>query len=142
LLPFCSKHLAHKKWPFYNELISMIRKKNQNIGIIVAPGPGEITEASKLDAQVILDGDKPTNFFQLSKILSDSLFVVSNDTGPAHIAAHLGCRGLGLFGSHTSYKKVSIKTDNFDAIESKNLANITVEQVFDKIQLQLQLEDI
>ena len=142
LLPFCSKHLAHKKWPFYNELISMIRKKNQNIGIVVAPGPGEIAEASKLDAQVILDGDRPTNFFQLSKILSDSLFVVSNDTGPAHIAAHLGCRGLGLFGSHTSYKKVSIKTDNFDAIESKNLANITVEQVFDKIQLQLQLEDI
>ena len=120
----------------------MIRKKNQNIEIVVIPGPGEITEASKFDAQVILDGKKPTNFFQLSKILSDSIFVVSNDTGPAHIAAHLGCRGLGLFGSHTSHKKVSIKTDNFDVIESKKLANITVKQVFDKIQLQLQLEDI
>jgi len=142
LLPFCSKHLPHKKWPFYNELIRMIRKKNKNIEIVIAPGPGEVVEASSFDAKVILDGNQPTNFFQLSKILSESLFVVSNDTGPAHIAAHLGCSGLALFGSHTSSHKVSIKTDHFDVIESKNLSDITVSQVFNEIQLHLQLEDI
>lgn len=142
LLPFCSKHLPHKKWPFYNELISMIRKENKNIEIVIVPGPGEVVEASSFDAQIILDGNKSTNFFQLAKILSESLFVVSNDTGPAHIAAHLGCSGLVLFGSHTSYRKVSIKTDHFDVIESKDLTDITVNQVFNKIQLHLQLEDI
>ena len=142
LLPFCSKHLPHKKWPFYNELISMIRKENKNIEIVIVPGPGEVVEASSFDAQIILDGNKSTNFFQLAKILSESLFVVSNDTGPAHIAAHLGCSGLALFGSHTSSRKVSIKTDHFDVIESKDLTDITVNQVFNKIQLHLQLEDI
>ena len=142
LLPFCSKHLPHKKWPFYNELISMIRKENKNIEIVIIPGPGEVVEASSFDAQIILDGNKSTNFFQLAKILSESLFVVSNDTGPAHIAAHLGCSGLALFGSHTSSRKVSIKTDHFDVIESKDLIDITVNEVFSKIQLHLQLEDI
>ena len=142
LLPFCSKHLPHKKWPFYNELISMIRKENKNIEIVIVPGPGEVVEASSFDAQIILDGNQSTNFFQLAKILSESLFVVSNDTGPAHIAAHLGCSGLALFGSHTSSHKVSIKTDHFDVIESKDLTDITVNQVFNKIQLHLQLEDI
>ena len=142
LLPFCSKHLPHKKWPFYNELISMIRKENKNIEIVIVPGPGEVVEASSFDAQIILDGNQSTNFFQLAKILSESLFVVSNDTGPAHIAAHLGCSGLALFGSHTSSRKVSIKTDHFDVIESKDLTDITVNQVFNKIQLHLQLEDI
>ena len=142
LLPFCSKHLPHKKWPFYNELISLIRKENKNIEIVIVPGPGEVVEANKFDAQVILDGNQPTNFFQLAKILSESLFVVSNDTGPAHIAAHLGCSGLALFGSHTSSRKVSIKTDHFDVIESKDLIDITVNEVFSKIQLHLQLEDI
>ena len=142
LLPFCSKHLPHKKWPFYNELISLIRKENKNIEIVIVPGPGEVVEANKFDAQVILDGNQPTNFFQLAKILSESLFVVSNDTGPAHIAAHLGCSGLALFGSHTSSRKVSIKTNYFDVIESKDLNDITVNQVFNKIQLHLQLEDI
>ena len=142
LLPFCSKHLPHKKWPFYNELISMIRKENKNIEIVIVPGPGEVFEASSFDAQIILDGNQSTNFFQLAKILSESLFVVSNDTGPAHIAAHLGCSGLALFGSHTSSRKVSIKTDYFDVIESEDLTDITVNQVFNKIQLHLQLEDI
>ena len=142
LLPFCSKHLPHKKWPFYNELISLIRKENKNIEIVIVPGPGEVVEANKFDAQVILDGNQPTNFFQLAKILSESLFVVSNDTGPAHIAAHLGCSGLALFGSHTSSRKVSIKTDHFNVIESKDLIDITVNEVFSKIQLHLQLEDI
>jgi ADP-heptose:LPS heptosyltransferase len=142
LLPFCSKHLPHKKWPFYNELISLIRKENKNIEIVIVPGPGEVVEANKFDAQVILDGNQPTNFFQLAKILSESLFVVSNDTGPAHIAAHLGCSGLALFGSHTSSRKVSIKTNYFDVIESKDLNDISVNQVFNKIQLHLQLEDI
>ena len=142
LLPFCSKHLPHKKWPFYDELISMIRKENKNIEIVIVPGTGEVVEASSFDAQIILDGNKSTNFFQLAKILSESLFVVSNDTGPAHIAAHLGCSGLALFGSHTSSRKVSIKTDHFDVIESKDLTDITVNQVFNKIQLHLQLEDI
>ena len=142
LLPFCSKHLPHKKWPFYNELISMIRKENKNIEIVIVPGPGEIGEASSFDARIILDGNQPTNFFQLAKILSESLFVISNDTGPAHIAAHLGCSGLALFVSHTSSRKVSIKTDYFDVIESEDLIDITVNQVFNKIQLHLQLEDI
>jgi ADP-heptose:LPS heptosyltransferase len=142
LLPFCSKHLPHKKWPFYNELISMIRKENKNIEIVIVPGPGEVFEASSFDAQIILDQNQPTNFFQLAKILSESLFVVSNDTGPAHIAAHLGCSGLALFGSHTSSRKVSIKTNYFDVIESKDLNDISVNQVFNKIQLHLQLEDI
>ena len=72
----------------------------------------------------------------------DSNFVVANDTGPAHIAAHLGCNGLALFGSHTSHKKVSIKTDKFDVLESNDLSDISVAQVYDKIKLHLEHEDI
>lgn len=142
LLPFCSKHLVHKKWPFYKELIELIRRKNKNIEIVIVPGPNELVEASSFDAHIILNGNKATNFFQLSKILYDSIFVVANDTGPAHIAAHLGCNGLALFGPHTSFKKVSIKTDKFDVLESDDLSNISANEVYDKIQLHLSLEDI
>ncbi len=142
ILPFCSKHLSHKKWPFYGDLIKLLRNKYKNVQIVTVPGPDEITDAFKLDADVILNGKQATNFFQLSKILSNSLYVVANDTGPAHIAAHLGCSGLALFGSHTSSRKVSIRTDHFDVIESEDLSDITVNQVFNKIQLHLPLEDI
>jgi len=30
LFPFCSAHLSHKKWPYYNELIDLINNKFQN----------------------------------------------------------------------------------------------------------------
>jgi ADP-heptose:LPS heptosyltransferase len=49
LFPFCSPHLTSKKWPYYNELINMINEKSKNeIKIVIAPGPDEIKESSKL----------------------------------------------------------------------------------------------
>jgi len=39
LFPFCSPNLSHKKWPYYNELIDMIKKEHQSLEIVIAPGP-------------------------------------------------------------------------------------------------------
>ena len=62
---------------------------------------------------------------------------MSNDTGPAHIASHLDKKGLVLFGSHTSAKKVSIENYNFKAISVKNLAELEVETVIEEIKSKL-----
>ena len=78
---------------------------------------------------MILNNDKPTSIGQLAKVIKQSSFVIANDTGPAHIAAHLGCNGVALFGHHTSAKKVSIETEKFEVIESNSLNEITPEQV-------------
>ena len=85
---------------------------------------------------MILNNDKPTNINQLSKIIKQASFVVANDTGPAHIAAHLNVKGLALFGSHTSAKKVSIETNNFKVIEKENLEKLTPLEVLDTITRQ------
>ena len=51
LFPFCSTHLTHKKWPYYNELIDLIKNKFQNqFKIIIAPGPSEITNVNAINA--------------------------------------------------------------------------------------------
>ena len=42
-------------------------------------------------------------------LISRAKFIVANDTGPAHIASHLDKKGIALFGSHTTAKKVSIE---------------------------------
>ena len=132
--PFSSNKLPHKRWPHYAELIHMIKTKFPELDVVVAPGPGEIEEANKLNAKVILDGAKPTNFSQLAKIIEGAKLVIANDTGPAHMAAHLGCKGVVLFGTHTTPKKVSIETDSFKAIVSDNLSNLSAETVFQKIE--------
>ena len=124
LFPFCSPHLTSKKWPYYNELINMINEKLENkFKVVIAPGPGEIKEASTINALCVLDNGKALDISQLAALIKDSLFVVANDTGPAHMTAHLGSKGIALFGSHTTPFKVSIERENFKAIQAPDLSN-------------------
>ena len=134
LFPFCSPHLTSKKWPYYNDLISMINEKFQNkFKVVVAPGPDEIKDAKNINALCVLDNDKALNISQLSGLVKDSSFVVANDTGPAHITAHLGSKGIALFGSHTTPFKVSIERDNFKAIQAPELSKLSAKKVFEKL---------
>ena len=136
LFPFCSPHLAQKKWPYYNELIEKIKNKyNDQYKIVVAPGPDEINESKDINALCILDNGKALDISQLSSLIKDSEFVIANDTGPAHMAAHLGAKGLTLFGSHTTAYKVSIERENFKAIQVNDLAKLSTDKVLEKIIL-------
>ena len=134
LFPFCSPHLTSKKWPYYNELIEKIKERYQEqYKIIVAPGPNEIKDAAKINALCILDNGKALDILQLSSIIKNSSFVVANDTGPAHMAAHLDSKGLCLFGSHKSALLQSIERDNFKPIQVSDLAKLSSENVFEKL---------
>ena len=136
LFPFCSPHLTLKKWPYFNNLINLIKAKYKDqFKIITAPGPKEINEADQYDAIKILDNGKAVSISQLSSLIKKSSFVVANDTGPAHMTAHLNAKGLTLFGSHTTAKKVSIERDNFKAIQVSDLNKLSAEKVFEKITL-------
>ena len=138
LFPFCSPLLVLKKWPHYNELIEKIKERYQDeYKIIVAPGPDEIKEAEKINALCILDNGKSLDISQLSSIIKESSFVVANDTGPAHMAAHLNAKGIVLFGSHTTAFKVSIERENFKAIQVADLKNLSSEKVFEKLSSSL-----
>ena len=135
LFPFCSPHLTQKKWPYYNELIDLIKiNLNNTYKIIVAPGPNEIEQAKQINADCILDNGKPINISQLSSLIKESSFVVANDTGPAHMAAHLNAKGISLFGPHTTAFKVSIERENFKAIQVNDLSKLSPEKVFERLQ--------
>jgi len=134
LFPFCSAHLHIKKWPYYNKLIDLIKiRYNDKYKIVVAPGPSEIKDTKDINAMSLLDGEKILDISQLSSLIKGSSFVVANDTGPAHIAAHLGVKGITLFGKHTTAFKVSIVRENFKAIQVEDLSKLSAEKVFEKL---------
>jgi len=138
LFPFCSPHLTSKKWSYYNDLISLINEKLENkFKVVIAPGPGEIKEASNINALCILDNGKALDISQLASLIKDSSFVVANDTGPAHMTAHLGSKGIALFGAHTTAHKVSIERENFKAIQVSDLSKLSANKVFENILLYL-----
>ena len=134
LFPFCSPHLNIKKWPYYNDLIKLILDKFGNeYKIVIAPGPSEINYAKEIDALALLDNGKALDISQLTSLIKDSSFIIANDTGPAHIAAHVGAKGLTLFGKHTTAYKVSIERENFKAIEVNDLNNLSAEKVYERL---------
>ena len=98
------------------------------------PDSNEIEEAEKLNVNVILNNNKAVDLLDLIGSIKNSSYVISNDTGPAHIAAHLNKKGLVLFGSHTTAKKVSIETKNFQSIQVKNLDQLYVSSVLEKVK--------
>ncbi len=134
LFPFCSPHLTLKKWPYYNDLIKLLLNKfGEEFKVLIAPGPQEISEAKEIDAISILDNKKALDISQLTSLIKDSSFIIANDTGPAHIAAHIGAKGLTLFGKHTTAYNVSIERKNFKPIEVSDLKNLGAQKVFERI---------
>ena len=134
LFPFCSSHLDIKKWPYYNNLIKKISDKfGDEYKVVTAPGPNEINDAKNINALALLDNGRALDISQLTSLINESSFIIANDTGPAHIAAHVGAKGLTLFGQHTTAYKVSIERENFKAIQVNDLKNLSAEKVFERI---------
>ena len=141
LFPFCSPQLSHKKWPHFNDLIKIIKSKHQNFEIAIAPGPSEIEEAKKIESILITNNNKSLNIMELAGLITKASYVIANDTGPAHMAAHLGQNGIVLFGHHTTPQKVSIETDKFKAITTDDLNSLSAEKVYSEIKNKLELID-
>ena len=132
--PFCSKDLIHKRWPYFSELINLIKQNHPEFELVVAPGPDEIVDAKSFNINIALNNNSVLNFFELASLIKKSHLVIANDTGPAHMTAHLGAKGFVLFGSHTTPEKVSIERENFIAIKSINLKLLSYENVYSIIK--------
>ena len=139
IFPFSSPKLSHKQWPHYNELIKIINTKHSHLEIVIAPSSNEMELAKKIRAITITNNKKALDIMELGGLIKKSSFVIANDTGPAHMAAHLQKNGIVLFGYHTTPKKVSIETDIFKAIVVKDLRKLSAEEVYLKIEDKLGL---
>ena len=106
---------------------------------MIAPGPNEIEESKKINAVSIMNNNIVLNIMELAGLTKKSSFVIANDTGPAHMAAHLGVNGIVLFGYHTTPRKVSIETDKFKALTVEKLTNLSAESVYSEITSKLKL---
>ena len=121
----------HPNW-YYN-LRANPTVKIQDGSTVYDMNVTEINDAKEINAICILDDGKAIDISQLSSLIKDSSFVIANDTGPAHMAAHLNAKGLTLFGSHTTAHKVSIERDNFKVMQVSDLNKLSAIEVFKKL---------
>ena len=97
LLFFPESRRAEKEWPYFEKLSSRLLKTRKDIQIIwVASKPIEVDLPFPREHFVNLSGE--TSIESLPALIETADIVLSNDSGPMHLAAALNKPTLGLFG--------------------------------------------
>lgn len=131
LVPGSSASLPHKRWPYYSELAERLIEDGRQV--VTVPGPDEMELCANIPGAT-LTGGSFLDWFDLAGVVKAAAYIVGNDTGPSHLAAHMEKPGLALFGSHTTVEKTGIKTVQFDAIEVEDLHKLPVERIFETVK--------
>jgi len=127
LLPGSSARHPHKRWPYYAELASLLMAKG--FSVITAPGPDEIELCATLPCPPLFKDNKPVSFNLLAGLMQHASLVIGNDSGPTHMAAYLGVKGLALFGPHAGAGQIGL--DAFlDIIEVDDLKTLPAATVY------------
>ncbi|MDW7771456.1 MAG: glycosyltransferase family 9 protein [Desulfobulbaceae bacterium] len=133
LIPGSSAGYDEKRWPHYNGLAAWLRGRGREV--ITVPGPDEMQLCRTLThATMITDRGRYLNFFELAGVLMRAEFVIGNDTGPTHLAAHLGRPGLALFsGRYFEASRTGIQHSRFSWLEADVLRDLSFDTVREKV---------
>jgi ADP-heptose:LPS heptosyltransferase len=132
LLAGASARRTEKCWPHYDKLAQKLIGKG--ICVLTVPGPDDFDLCRTIPGIMLTGPHKYLNFFQLAGVLQKAAYVVGNDSGPSHLASHLGVPGLALFSGHVPAYRTGIERDNFIYIEAEKMDLIPVERVYGEIQ--------
>jgi len=132
LLAGASAKRTEKCWPYYDKLAE--RLIDNGICVLTVPGPDDFDLCRTIPGIMLTGPHKYLNFFQLAGVLQKAAYVVGNDSGPSHLASHLGVPGLALFSGHVPAYRTGIERDNFIYIEAEKMDLISVEKVYGEIQ--------
>jgi len=135
LIPGASALHDGKRWPYFKELAERLLDNGRQV--VTIPGPEELALCETIPGTMLVGPGGYYDFFTLAGIVLKGGFVIGNDTGPTHIAAHLRCHGLALYSSHTSALSTGIQHSRFSWVEVPNLAELSVDAVWDKIRAQI-----
>lgn len=130
LIPGASASHDVKRWPHFSQLAE--RLIDYGYGVVTVPGPAEMETCRTMPGTMLVSDEGYLDYFALAGVAKRAAYVIGNDTGPTHIAAHLGGPGLALFGGHTAPPTTGIQHTDFAWLEAQDLAQLTLETVWRK----------
>ncbi len=133
LVPGSSARHPQKRWPYYAELAQALMAAGYDV--VTAPGPDET--GPDLPGHALRGNKGFLDWFQLAGVMKGAAFVIGNDTGPTHLASHLGVRGLALFGQHMPAERTGVLRETFGAIEVEDLKALRVARVMEEVMKRL-----
>ncbi len=97
ILIFPDSRLEEKRWNGFKQLTEMILRDDRSRRVVWA-GNHYIPDKGDFSKEQFLNLTGNTSLLSLPSLLSKASWVISNDSGPMHLAAAMGIRTLGLFG--------------------------------------------
>lgn len=135
LIPGSSARHPQKRWPHYAALAELLIEEGRQVAI--ALGPDELDFTRTIPGTPLLKDGRPLSLFELAGAMAKARLVVGNDTGPTHIAAHLGVPGLALFSAYHSPRLTCL--DRFlEVIEEPDLKALQPDRVYERAQALLE----
>ncbi len=135
LFPGASKSHEHKRWPHFRELAMRLQMAGKEV--VTIPGPDEMELCRAIPGKTLVPDGGYYDIFTLAGIVKQASIVVGNDTGPTHIAAHLGLPGIALFGGHVGPFSTGIQHTGFTVIESAGLFDLPLDTVWRRVEMTL-----
>ena len=135
LFPGASKSHEHKRWPHYRELAMRLQLAGKEV--VTIPGPEEMELCQAIPGKMLVPDGGYYDIFTLAGIVKQASLVIGNDTGPTHIAAHLGLPGIALFGGHVGPCSTGIQHTGFTVMESAGLFELPCDRVWKQVETAL-----
>ncbi len=130
------------------EICDLIHAKLHS-SVVILYGPSEKNEATQITESTNAILAPPTSLHEMGAIMKESLLLITNDSGPMHIAAALGVPTLVIFGPTSPrlqgpYENISeiVRNENLDCLEcnltkcpigNPCMKELMVETIFDKL---------
>lgn len=96
-LMFPDSRRAEKCWGGFKQLTEMILRENKSRKVIWA-GNNRVPDRNAYPAGQFLNLTANTSLVSLPALIKRAEWVITNDSGPMHLAAALGVKTLGIFG--------------------------------------------
>ncbi len=134
LIPGASKGKTFKRWPYFIELANKILEHDVVPVFIGSDAERNLIpeiEQRCLRAEILIG---QTSFDDLADLARDAEFFVGNDTGPAHLIAALGVKGVMLFAEASEPHRCAPKSKKVISLIGQDLqSDILLEDVLRKI---------
>lgn len=130
LIPGCSARNAHKRWSPKN--YSKIAQKAAELGIY-SVALGTLAEKAELDeignaSPFVINFCNKSALLDIPQIVSKSLAVIGNDTGPTQMASLCNKFTIGLFAQ--KHQQAKLKGNNVANFVGNDVNDISVEDVW------------
>ncbi|MGI4951381.1 MAG: glycosyltransferase family 9 protein [Janthinobacterium lividum] len=130
LVPGAAPHRPGKRWPAerFGALAAGLWARGLRPVAVGGASERPLARAMQAVCPAVLDLTGGTTLRELAGLAAGAALAVGNDTGPMHLAAAMGCRGVVLFGSESD-PALTAPRGRMAVLRVAALADLPVERV-------------